>query len=173
MVSLGTSMPEFALRDLHGAETRSADLAGDACLVVFLSNHCPYVRHIEQQFAVAAREFAAKGVAVVGIASNDPGVKASDGADGIREQIARTGFAFPYLLDTTQKVAKDFRAACTPDFFLYDAGRRLAYRGAFDASRPKSGVPVTGEHLRAAVDRVLAGEPVPTPHQPSLGCSIK
>jgi peroxiredoxin len=173
MVSLGTSMPEFALRDLDGAETRSADLAGDAFLVVFLSNHCPYVRHIEHRFAVAAREFAARGVAVVGISSNDPGVKAADGVDGIREQIARAGFTFPYLLDTTQRVARDFRAACTPDFFLYDAGRRLAYRGAFDGSRPRSDIPVTGEHLRAAVGLVLAGEPVPTPHEPSLGCSIK
>ncbi len=173
MVSLGTPMPDFALTDLDGAEVRSADLPSGPVLVAFLSNHCPYVRHIEREMAVAMGEFAARGVAVFGVSSNDPGVKAEDGPDGLREQVKRTGFGFPYLLDATQGVAKEFRAACTPDFFLYDADRRLAYRGAFDGSRPNSGVPVTGALLRDAVERVLAGGEVPAPHQPSVGCSIK
>lgn len=173
MVSLGTPMPEFALFDVEGVEVRSADLPGDAVLVAFLSNHCPYVRHIEREFAGAAREFAGLGVSVVGISSNDVGIKAEDGADGLRAQITRAGFEFPYLLDITQEVARDFNAACTPDFFLYGADRRLAYRGAFDESRPGKGTPVTGRDLRAAVDLVLDGKPVPGPHRPSLGCSIK
>jgi peroxiredoxin len=173
MVPLGTPMPEFALYDVEGVEVRSAGLAGDAVLVAFLSNHCPYVRHIEREFAAAAREFAARGVAVVGISSNDPGIKAEDGADGLRVQITRAGFEFPYLLDITQEVARNFNAACTPDFFLYGADRRLAYRGAFDESRPGKGTAVTGGDLRAAVDGLLTGQPVPGPHRPSLGCSIK
>ena len=173
MVSLGTSMPEFALRDLDGAETRSADLAGDAVLVVFLSNHCPYVRHIERQFAVAAREFAGRGVAVVGIASNDPGVKASDGADGIREQIARTGFAFPYLLDTTQEVAK--RLPRRVHAGLLPLRRKPAARLPRRVRRQPAEERHPGDGRAPARGRrpVLAGEPVPTPHQPSLGCSIK
>jgi peroxiredoxin len=173
MVSLGTPMPTFALFDVDGTEVASTDLAGRPALVVFLANHCPFVRHIEREFAAAAGEFAARGVAVVGVSSNDPGITASDGADGMRKQIARAGFTFPYLLDITQEVAQAFNAACTPDFFLYDAAGRLAYRGAFDDSRPKRDAPVTGAYLRTAVDRVLDGEPVPGPHQPSLGCGIK
>jgi thiol-disulfide isomerase/thioredoxin len=173
MVPLGSPMPEFALSDVDGNEVKSSELGGRALLVVFLSNHCPYVRHVEDGLAAFAAEYAGRGVDIVAISSNDAGVKPEDGVDGLRKQVARTGFAFPYLLDTTQEVAKEFRAACTPDFFLYDADRRLAYRGAFDTSRPNSGIPVTGELLRAAVDRVLAGEAVPEPHTPSVGCSIK
>jgi peroxiredoxin len=173
MVPLGTPMPEFTLADLDGTEVRSADLTGGPVLVVFLSNHCPYVRHIEQELAVATTGFADRGVTVLGVSPNDSGIRSEDGPDGLRVQVKRTGFGFPYLLDPTQQVAREFRAACTPDFFLYGADGRLAYRGAFDGSRPKNGVPVTGEFLRAAVDRVLAGAEVPGPHQPSVGCSIK
>lgn len=173
MVPVGTPLPEFALADLDGAEVRSTDLPPGPVLVMFLSNHCPYVRHIELGLAVATADFAERGVAVFGVSSNDPGTKAEDGADGLREQVKRAGIGFRYLLDPTQGVAREFRAACTPDFFLYGADRRLAYRGAFDTSRPNSDVPVTGELLRDAVDRVLAGQEVPGPHRPSVGCSIK
>jgi peroxiredoxin len=173
MVPLGSALPEFALRDVNDVEIRSADLAGAPVLVMFLSNHCPYVRHVEQQLAEVTKEIAGRGVTVVAISSNDPDIKAEDGVDGLREQIGRAGFAFPYLLDGTQDVAKAFRAACTPDFFLYGRDGRLAYRGALDGSRPRSTEPVTGEFLLTAVSRVLAGEPVPEPHQPSMGCSIK
>jgi len=173
MVPVGTPLPEFTLSDVDGNEVKSTGLVGRAALVVFLSNHCPYVRHIEAQFAAFAADYAGRDLAIVAISSNDPGVKPEDGVDGLREQIARTGFPFPYLVDTTQEVAQAFRAACTPDFFLYDAQRRLAYRGAFDASRPRSETPVTGGLLRSAVEHVLTGEAVPEPHQPSVGCSIK
>jgi peroxiredoxin len=173
MVPLGTALPEFALVGVDGVEIRSVDLTGAPLLVMFLSNHCPYVRHVEQQLAAVTKEIADRGVTVVAISSNDPGIKAEDGPAGLRDQIRRAGFSFPYLLDSTQAVATEFRAACTPDFFLYDTDRRLAYRGAFDGSRPRSTDPVTGDFVRSAVDWVLAGEPVPEPHRPSVGCSIK
>jgi peroxiredoxin len=173
MVPVGTPLPEFALFDVDGVQVRSVDLTERALLVMFLSNHCPYVRHVEHGLAAVTKELAARGVAIVAISSNDPAVKAEDGADGLRKQVKRAGFDFPYLLDHSQLVAQAFRAACTPEFFLYGPDRRLAYRGAMDGSRPRSSDPVTGEFLRDAVDRVLAGEPVPGPHRPSVGCSIK
>jgi peroxiredoxin len=173
LVPLGTALPDFALSDVDGNPVKSSDVTGPALLVLFLSNTCPFVRHIEQGIAAVTAELAGRGVSVVGIASNDTDVKPDDDVAGLREQIARTGFTFPYLVDVTQQAAKDFHAACTPDFFLYDAQRQLAYRGAFDGARPGNDVPVTGERLLAAADLVLAGRPVPEPHTPSLGCSIK
>ncbi|MEJ3747926.1 thioredoxin family protein [Actinomycetes bacterium KLBMP 9797] len=173
LVPLGAALPDFALPDVDGVPVKSAELQGPALLVVFLSNHCPYVRHIESRLGAVTAELAARGLAVVAISSNDTEIKPDDGVPGLRDQIARAGFTFRYLVDATQQAAKDFNAACTPDFFLYGADRRLAYRGAFDAARPGSDVPVTGELLIAAVERVLAGQPVPEPHTPSLGCSIK
>lgn len=173
LVPLDSPLPDFALPDVDGATVKSAELRGAALLVVFLSNHCPYVRHIENRLGAVTAELAARGLTVVGISSNDTEIKPEDGVPGLRDQIARAGFTFPYLVDAGQQAAKDFNAACTPDFFLYDADRRLAYRGAFDGARPGSDVPVTGDLLIAAVERVLAGQPVPEPHTPSLGCSIK
>jgi thiol-disulfide isomerase/thioredoxin len=172
LVPLGTPMPPFTLTGVDGVQVSSADLDAPALLVAFLSNHCPYVRHIEQGLAAFAKE-ADPRLAIVAVSSNDVGIKSDDDVPGLRGQIARTGFPFPYLLDPTQQAALDFRAACTPDFFLYGSDRRLAYRGAFDRSRPRSGQPVTGDLLRAAVGHVLAGEAVPEPHTPSLGCGIK
>jgi peroxiredoxin len=172
MVPLGTPVPDFALPSLHGTSVRRDDLAAaPALLVAFLCNHCPYVRHVESALgAVLARH---PQVAVVGICTNDAQSYPDDAPAGLREQADRAGWAFPYLVDADQEVGRAFQAACTPDFFLYGADRRLAYRGAFDASTPGNGLPVTGELLEAALVATLAGQAVPEPHRPSMGCSIK
>lgn len=173
LVPLGTPAPDFALPSVDGREVKLADVSAPALLVVFLSNHCPYVRHIESALGAFAEEYAGKGLATVGISSNDVENYPDDDVPGLKEQVERAGFTFPYLVDSSQDVAKAYNAACTPDFFLYDAQRRLAYRGAFDEARPKNDIPVTGNLLRAAADAVLRGESVPEPHLPSSGCSIK
>ncbi len=171
MVPLGSTLPSFALPDLTGRVVSSETFAGSPLLVAFLCNHCPYVKHVESGFATVLARHAE--VSVVGICSNDADSYPDDGPTGLAEQAARAGWSFPYLVDETQEVGRAFGAACTPDFFLYDADGRLAYRGAMDASTPGNGIPVTGELLDDAMARVLAGEPVPQPHRPSLGCSIK
>lgn len=171
MVPLGSPLPSFALPDLTGRTVTSSDLAGAPLLVAFLCNHCPYVRHVESglQQVLAAHP----GLRVVGICSNDAEAYPEDRPTRLAEQAERAGWTFPYLVDESQEVGRAFAAACTPDFFLYDAAGRLAYRGAMDGSTPGNGVPVTGELLDDAVRRVLAGESVPEPHRPSMGCSIK
>jgi peroxiredoxin len=171
MVPLGTPVPGFALPSATGATVRSDDYDGRMLLVVFLSQHCPYVQHIEQGLGELVRRH--PDLAVVGVCSNDTGISPDDTPDRLLEQAQRAGWDFPYLVDETQDVARAFGAACTPDFFLFDADGLLAYRGAMDDSRPRSGVPVTGDLLDAAVAAVRAGEPVPEPHRPSMGCSIK
>ena len=174
MVPLGTPAADFALPALDGSTVALADLAAaPALLVAFLCNHCPYVRHVEATMGPLLDKLAAEGLATVGICSNDTEPYPDDGPDGLAEPAARAGFSFPYLIDATQEVAKAYRAACTPDYFLYDAERRLAWRGQFDDSRPSTGGPVTGETLRAAVEHALAGRAVPEPHPPSIGCGIK
>ncbi|MGQ0775795.1 MAG: thioredoxin family protein [Pseudonocardiales bacterium] len=173
MVPLGTPAPAFALPALDGRIVSPADLAGRPLLVMFLSNHCPYVRHIERKLGALMAEYTDRQLAAVAISSNSIESHPDDGPAGLAEQVDRAGFTFPYLLDSTQEVAKAYRAACTPDLFLYDAQHLLAYRGEFDDSRPRNDSPVTGQALRAAVDQVLAGKPVPEPQVPSLGCSIK
>jgi len=173
MVPLGTPAPDFVLPGIDGTEVKLADLSGHPVLVAFLCNHCPYVRHIESGFGQFAAEYAQRGLPIVGVASNDTDAYPEDGVAGLTEQARRAGFTFPYLLDAEQEVALAYRAACTPDLFLYDPAHRLAYRGAFDGSRPGNSVPVTGDLLRAAADLVLRGEPVPEPHAPSSGCGLK
>ncbi len=174
MVPLGTPAPEFALPVLGGGTLSLADLAdAPALLVAFLSNHCPYVRHLESVLGPLTGKLAADGLATVAICSNDVDRYPDDGPAGLTEQVERAAFPFPYLIDTSQEVATAYRAACTPDFFLFGADRRLAWRGQFDDSRPSTGGPVTGETLRVAVEHVLAGRAVPEPHAPSLGCGIK
>ncbi|MGH3940091.1 MAG: thioredoxin family protein [Pseudonocardiaceae bacterium] len=173
MVPIGTPAPAFALPALDGRILSLADLVGRPLLVMFLSNHCPYVRHIERELGALIAEYTAQELAVVAISSNNVESHPDDGPIGLAEQVARAGFTFPYLLDSTQEVAKAYRAACTPDLFLYDVAHLLAYRGQFDDSRPRNDSPVTGQALRAALDQVLAGEPAPEPQTPSLGCSIK
>ncbi|QIS15000.1 thioredoxin family protein [Nocardia arthritidis] len=172
MVPLGTPLPEFSLPDLDGALHTGADYAdGPGLLVAFVCNHCPYVKHIEAAFGELAG--AMEAMPVVAICTNDAAAYPDDAPLQLRDQAIRAGWTFPYLIDETQDVGRAFHAACTPDFFLYDANLELAYRGAFDESTPGNGKPVTGADLHAAVEAVLAGKPVPEPHRPSMGCSIK
>jgi peroxiredoxin len=174
MLPLGTIAPEFRLPDPSGKMSSSEDFAGaSALLVVFMCNHCPYVKHVQSAFTVLAREYQARGVAIVGINSNDTENYPDDRPEKMAEEIRFAGYTFPYLYDETQSIAKVYRAACTPDFFLFDRNRRLAYRGQFDDSRPQNGLPVTGADLRAALDAVLAGRAVPAEQKPSVGCGIK
>jgi peroxiredoxin len=176
MLGLGTQAPDFRLPDTTagGKEVALADFhPAPALLVAFICNHCPFVQHVAGELAALSRDLPARGVAMVAISSNDVAAYPADSPEAMAQEAARQGWAFPYLYDETQEVAKAYRAACTPDFFLFDADRRLVYRGQLDASRPGNGVPVTGADLRAAVDAVLAGRPVPEDQRPSLGCNIK
>lgn len=174
MLELGTPAPGFSLPDPDGRLHSLEDFAQrPALLVAFLCNHCPYVRHIFAGFADFARQYGPRGLAIVAINANDATAYPDDAPPAMAEVAAQLGFTFPYLYDETQAVALAYQAICTPDFFLFDRERRLVYRGQFDDSRPNSGVPVTGESLRGAVDAVLAGEPVPREQRPSVGCSIK
>jgi peroxiredoxin len=174
MLDLGTTLPSFSLPDFNGRTVSDADFNGSkALLVAFICKHCPFVRHIRQEFSRFAKEYQAKGLGIVAIASNDTTEFPEDGPEGMKEEVAEAGYTFPYLFDEKQKVAQAFRAACTPDLFLFDGSRRLAYRGQFDGSRPKNDVPVNGADLRAAADAVLAGKPAPAVQKPSIGCNIK
>ena len=173
MVPLGTPAHDFELPSADGTPVKLAGLDGQALLVMFLCNHCPYVRHVERALGAMVAEYAKRDVAAAGICSNYLGAYPEDGPDGMAEQARRAGFGFPYLLDESQQVAAAYRAMCTPDLFVYGADRRLAYRGAFDDSTPRNGQPVTGALLRGALDLVLEGQPVPEPHRPSMGCSLK
>jgi thiol-disulfide isomerase/thioredoxin len=144
-----------------------------ALLVLFICNHCPYVKHIRSALADLAREYQRRGVAIVAISANDVQSHPDDSPEKMKEEARTAGYVFPYLYDESQSVAPAYRAACTPDIFLFDKNRRLAYRGQFDDSRPGNGRPVTGKDLRAALDAVLKGKPAPEPQIPSVGCNIK
>ena len=174
MLALGTEAPDFRLPDPTGRLITRDELRGaPALLVAFLCNHCPYVQHIREGFSRFAKEYRAKGLAIVAINSNDARSHPEDAPAAMAREIERFEYVFPYLVDETQAVAKAYRAACTPDFFLFDASRKLVYRGQFDASRPGNATPVTGADLRAAADAALAGRAVPSSQLPSLGCNIK
>jgi peroxiredoxin len=175
MLELGTPAPDFSLPDTVGGRTVSRDDFADAraLLVMFVCNHCPFVIHVREELARLAADYRERGVAVVAISANDVEKYPQDSPEKMKEFAAENGWDFPYLYDASQEVAKAYRAACTPDFFLFDGDRKLVYRGQLDDSRPDSGIPVTGADLRAALDRVLAGEAVPPAQKPSLGCNIK
>lgn len=175
MAPLGSKAPQFRLPDAVSGRTVSLDdfKNAPALLVMFICNHCPYVKHVREHLAQLVREYQARGLAAVGISSNDVAQFPEDGPAGMKEEARTVGYTFPYLFDENQAVAKEYRAACTPDFFLFDKERRLVYRGQMDDSRPNSGRPVTGKDLRAALDAVLAGRPVPADQRPSMGCNIK
>jgi len=174
MLPLGTKAPDFALPNVDGKIVSLDDFAGaKAYLVVFMCNHCPYVIHVAPELARLAAEYQAKGVAVVGINANDASTHPADSPEQMVHEVESRGYTFPYLYDESQEVAKAYRAACTPDFYVFDKDRKLAYRGQLDASRPNSKVPLSGEDLRAALDAVLAGKPAPTNQKPSIGCNIK
>jgi peroxiredoxin len=174
MTPLGTVAAGFSLPDTEGRTVTLADFEGaPALLVMFICNHCPYVKHIAHGLADVAGVYQKKGVAVVGINSNDVRNYPDDRPEMMAEEVRSRGYTFPYLFDGTQKVAKAYEAACTPDFFVYDGDRKLVYRGQFDDSRPGSDLPVTGADVRAALDAVLEGRPVPEDQKPSMGCNIK
>ena len=174
MLPLGTQAPDFSLPDADGKIVSLKDFSdSSALLMIFMCNHCPFVKHIGEGLAVLAKEYQAKGVAVVGINANDVANYPDDSPDKMKEETAKYGYTFPYLYDETQEIAKTYRAACTPDFFLFDAEQKLVYRGQMDDSRPNSGIPVTGQDLRAALDAVLEGNEVPAEQKPSIGCNIK
>ncbi len=174
MLPLGTPAPDFHLPDTQGKTVSLASFKDQPALVViFMCNHCPYVVHIRAGLAQLALDYAPKNIALVGINANDARNYPADSPARMKDEVAAAGYTFPYLYDETQAVAKAYRAACTPDIFLFDRGRRLVYRGQFDASRPGNGLPVTGKDLRAALDAVLAGRPTSEMQAPSLGCNIK
>lgn len=180
MLPLGTRAPDFQLPDTSGNARSSGKMVSladfgkaKALLVAFICNHCPYVKHIRSGLAQLARDYMTRGVSIVGISSNDVENYPQDSAQKMAEEAKAAGYTFPYLYDEAQEVAKAYRAACTPDFYLFDGEQRLAYRGQFDDSRPGNNVPVTGKDLRAALDAILAGKPVPSNQKASIGCNIK
>jgi peroxiredoxin len=175
MLPLGTCAPSFALRDVVSGRVYSLDsFAGKpALLVMFICQHCPYVVHVQDELARIGRDYAESRLGIIAISSNDPQSYPEDAPERLREMAERLAFRFPLCVDDTQEVAKSYRAACTPDFFLFDEQRRLVYRGQLDDSRPGNNRPVTGKDLRAAIDAVLAGQAVDGHQKPSIGCGIK
>jgi thiol-disulfide isomerase/thioredoxin len=175
MLALGTAAPNFALEDVvtkHELNTENAR-GPKGLLVMFICRHCPFVKHLEKSLAQLGRDYDGKGVGIVAISSNDAANYPDDAPDSLAQQAKQIGFNFPYLYDETQEVARAYDATCTPDFFLFDNGLKLVYRGQFDASRPGNEIPVTGKDLRAALDAVIAGKPVNSDQRPSIGCNIK
>lgn len=173
MLPLGTAAPRFDLPDPAGKHVSSDQFQGQPLLVAFICNHCPYVKHIRSEFADVAKEYQARGLSVVAINSNDVESFPEDSPEKMAEEVVNVGYTFPYLYDETQDVARAYHAACTPDFFLFDRDHRLVYRGQFDDSRPKNGLPVTGYDLRAALEAALDGRPPLHDQKPSVGCNIK
>jgi peroxiredoxin len=174
MLPLGTEAPDFSLPDTQGKMVSLADFKdAPALLVIFMCNHCPFVKHIIDELVKLVKEYQEKGVAVVGINSNDVASFIEDRPDMMAKVAKKKGFTFPYLYDESQNIAMIYHAACTPDFFLFDDDRKLVYRGQMDDSRPGNGIPVTGEDLRAALDAVLNGERVSAIQKPNMGCNIK
>lgn len=174
MLSLGTKAPDFSLVNVDGRTVSLSDFDGSpALLVIFMCNHCPFVKHIASELARLGYEYQSRGVAMVGISSNDVSKYPADSPEQMIHEAELQGYSFPYLYDEDQAVAKAYKAACTPDFFLFDAEQKLIYRGQLDSSRPGNGIPVTGEDLRRALDTVLAGNPVSEEQTPSIGCNIK
>lgn len=174
MLKLGTKAPDFKLLDANGKWHSLSDATGsDAVLVMFICNHCPFVKHVRRELSKIGKEYASQNVAVFAINSNDPVTHPGDDAAGMKKEIAEWGYTFPYLIDGDQSVAKAFDAACTPDFYVFDRKLKLAYRGQLDGSRPSNTIPVNGSDLRAALDAIIAGKRVSERQQPSIGCNIK
>ncbi len=174
MLELGTPAPDFALPDTAGRVVRRDDFqSASGLLVMFICNHCPYVKHVRAELARLGREYVPRGLAIVAINANDAVRYPADSPAKMAEEVVAAGYTFPYLYDESQAVARAYHAACTPDFFLFNGDRRLLYRGQLDDSRPGNGVSVTGRDLRAAMEALLAGQPVPAEQKPSMGCGIK
>ncbi len=175
MIPLGTIAPDFTLPDTVSGKTVSLqDLKSDkATLIMFICNHCPFVKHVDEQLVALAKDYQAKGVSFIAISSNDAENYPQDGPELMKEEAAKLGYSFPYLYDKSQEVAKAYDAACTPDFYVFDKDLKCAYRGQLDSSRPGNGLPVTGSDLRAALDEILDNREVSAPQIPSIGCNIK
>lgn len=174
MLPLGTKAPDFELPNVDGRTVKLSNFRdAPALFVVFMCNHCPYVKHVAPALARLTAEYMEKGVAVVGINSNNAATHPADSPEQMVHEVEDRGYRFPYLYDDSQEVAKAYHAACTPDFYVFDRDQKLVYRGQMDSSRPESGIPVTGQDLRAALDAVLAGRDVPADQKPSIGCNIK
>lgn len=174
MTGLGTKAPSFSLPGTDGRTHSLQEFAGKkALLVMFICNHCPYVKHVAEELARLGRDYQAKGAGIVAISSNSVESHPADGPEKMKEEALLRGYSFPYLYDESQSVAKAYNAACTPDFFLFDAQQKLVYRGQLDSSRPGNKEPVTGADLRAALDATLAGQPASATQRPSVGCNIK
>jgi len=173
MLSLGTTAPDFSLPNVDGTDVSREQFSGKPLLVIFMCNHCPFVVHLREALSGFADEYLDRGLAIVGVSSNDVENYPQDGPELMKEEAASAGYRFPYLYDATQEVAQAYHAACTPDFFLFDGDHVLVYRGQFDSSRPGNETAITGEDLRAACDAILDGQDVPTNQTPSIGCNIK
>jgi peroxiredoxin len=175
MLALGTDAPEFVLPDtISGKELSLESLHSDlATVIMFICNHCPYVKHVNKELVRLANDYQPQGVAFVAISSNDVEAYPADSPERMKEVATEIGYPFPYLYDEDQSVARAYQAACTPDFYVFDDQMKLVYRGQLDGSRPRNDVPLTGEDVRAALDAILAGEPVPEEQRPSIGCNIK
>jgi peroxiredoxin len=173
MLTLGTRASVFSLPCATGGAFSLKDFAGKPLLVMFICNHCPFVKHVQEGLASLVKEYQARGIAAVGINANDWSHYPDDAPEQMAREVKRYGYTFPYLYDESQEVAKAYQASCTPDFFLFDSGHRLVYRGQMDDSRPGNGVPVTGKDLRAAMDALLSGKPAPKEQRPSIGCNVK
>ncbi|MCB8985453.1 MAG: thioredoxin family protein [Ardenticatenaceae bacterium] len=175
MLALGTTAPDFALTDTVSGKTISlTELKSDvATVIMFICNHCPYVKHVNKELARLARDYQTRGVTFVAISSNDVAAYPADSPEQMRLVAVEQGYPFPYLYDEDQSVARAYQAACTPDFYIFDAGMKLVYRGQLDDARPRNDVPVTGKDVRAALEAILAGEAVAAEQRPSIGCNIK
>jgi peroxiredoxin len=175
MLPLGTTAPAFRLRDVvSGRQYTLESFAGkQALLIMFICRHCPYVTHVQDELARLGRDYADRSIGIIAVSSNDPATHPEDAPERLKDMAQALDFRFPFCFDETQDVAKAYQAACTPDFYLFDAQRRLVYRGQLDESRPGSGKPVTGRDLRAAIEAALAGQPALADQKPSIGCSIK
>ena len=174
MLPLGTTAPKFSLINVDGRTLSLADVAGpQGTIVMFICNHCPYVKHVADQLATLGCNLMPQGIGMVAISSNDVAAHPADSPEQMVRESEERGYPFPYLFDETQQVAKDYHAACTPDFYLFDANLKLIYRGQLDDSRPGNDIPVTGVDLRQAIDALVAGNTIPDLQKPSLGCNIK
>jgi peroxiredoxin len=174
MLPLGTKAPDFALKDTEGNQVSLSDFSDKKALVVmFICNHCPYVKHVRRGIVELADDYMDRDVGFVAINSNDAEMYPDDDYESMKKEVAEVNYQFPYLHDETQKVAHAYKAACTPDFFVFDGNMELIYRGQFDNSRPSNNIPVTGKSIRGTLDAVLSGEPVSENQKPSVGCNIK
>ena len=175
MLPLGTTAPDFNLPDTVSGENKSLqDIKSDiATVIMFICNHCPYVKHVNSELVNLSNEYSEKGISFAAISSNDVVNYPEDSPEKMKETASEMGYSFPYLYDESQEVAKAYQAACTPDFYIFDGDMKLVYRGQLDDSRPKTDIPVTGSDIRAALDNILEGEPVSSDQKPSIGCNIK